>query len=88
MTRRLIIGISDTSGIVYGIRALRALRDSGIETHLMLSRSARLTLAYELPLQTADVEALADVTHRQRRSVAIRPHHLRRGRRKERDERQ
>jgi 4-hydroxy-3-polyprenylbenzoate decarboxylase len=65
MTRRLIIGITGASGIVYGVRVLRALRGSGIETHLVLSRSARLTLACELPLKAADVEALADVNHRQ-----------------------
>ena len=65
MTGRLIVGISGASGVVYGVRLLEALRGSDVETHLVMSRSARLTLAYELPLKAADVEALAAVNHRQ-----------------------
>ena len=65
ITGRLVVGISGASGVVYGVRLLESLRGSGIETHLVMSRSARLTLAYELPLKVADVEALAGVNHRQ-----------------------
>jgi 4-hydroxy-3-polyprenylbenzoate decarboxylase len=65
MTGKLVVGITGASGIVYGVRLLESLRGSGIETHLVMSRSARLTLAHELPLKVADVEALADVNHRQ-----------------------
>jgi 4-hydroxy-3-polyprenylbenzoate decarboxylase len=65
MARRLIVGISGASGVVYGVRLLQTLRESGIETHLMMSRSARVTLAYELPLKVAEVESLADFNHRQ-----------------------
>jgi 4-hydroxy-3-polyprenylbenzoate decarboxylase len=65
MARRMIVGISGASGVVYGVRLLQSLRESGIETHLIMSRSARVTLGYELPLKVAEVEALADFNHRQ-----------------------
>lgn len=61
--RRIVIGISGASGVVFGIRLLEILRDCGVETHLVMSRSAQLTLAYETELKTADVRALADVWH-------------------------
>jgi 4-hydroxy-3-polyprenylbenzoate decarboxylase len=62
-TKRLIVGISGASGIVYGVRALEALRGHGIETHLVMSRSAEITLAYEMGMKVAEVHALADVVH-------------------------
>jgi 4-hydroxy-3-polyprenylbenzoate decarboxylase len=61
--RRLIIGISGASGAIYGIRMLELLRDTDIETHLVISRSAEMTLAYETDLTTKDVRALATVNH-------------------------
>ena len=61
--KRLIIGISGASGIVYGVRLLEALRDTDIETHLVMSKSAELTLGYELDMKLADVHALADEVH-------------------------
>jgi len=61
---RLIVGISGASGIVYGVRLLEALRDARVETHLVMTRSAQVTLAHELPLKVAAVQALASVTHR------------------------
>jgi 4-hydroxy-3-polyprenylbenzoate decarboxylase len=61
--RRLIIGISGASGIVYGIRMLELLRDTDVETHLVMSRSAEMTLAYETDLKVKDVRALATVNH-------------------------
>ncbi len=61
--RRLIVGISGASGVVYGVRVLEVLRGSGIETHLVMSRSAEMTLAYETKLKVADVHAVADVVH-------------------------
>jgi flavin prenyltransferase len=60
---RLIVGISGASGIIYGIRMLEVLRAAGIETHLVMSRSAEVTLAYETPLKTKDVKALAGITY-------------------------
>lgn len=61
--RRMVVGISGASGVVYGVRALQALREAGVETHLVMTRSAKLTLGYELPLKVAQVQALADVNH-------------------------
>jgi flavin prenyltransferase len=62
--QRLIVGISGASGTVYGIRLLEALRELDVETHLVMTRSARLAMSYETSLKPADVEALAAVAHR------------------------
>lgn len=62
--RRLIVGISGASGTAYGIVALDMLRRLGIETHLVMSRSAMVTLAHESRLKVADVAAMASVTHK------------------------
>lgn len=61
--KRLIVGISGASGIVYGVRLLELLKDSEIETHLIMSRAAQMTLAAETNFKVADVEALADIVH-------------------------
>lgn len=63
--RRLIVGISGASGVIYGIRMLRKLREAGIETHLVMTRSAQVTLAYETDMKVADVAALAHTTYAQ-----------------------
>ena len=63
MTKRIIVGISGASGIVYGVRALEMLAQSGVETHLVMSKSAELTLHYELDMSTDDVKALASEVH-------------------------
>lgn len=60
---RLIVGISGASGVVYGIRILELLQDLPIETHLVMSRSAELTLAYESDRKAAEVRVLADVCY-------------------------
>ena len=59
MAKRIIVGISGASGIVYGVRALQLLRDCAVQTHLVMSKSAKLTLHYELDMSLADLEALA-----------------------------
>ena len=61
--RRLIVGISGASGIVYGVRILQVLQHSGIETHLVMSDSARMTLSTELDMGVKEVEALASEVH-------------------------
>ena len=61
--RRLIVGISGASGAIYGIRILQALQGSGIETHLVMTESARITLATETDMSSADVEKLASEVH-------------------------
>jgi 4-hydroxy-3-polyprenylbenzoate decarboxylase len=49
--------------VIYGVRILELLRHTDIETHLVMSRSAEMTLAYESDLKPKDVKALASVTH-------------------------
>jgi flavin prenyltransferase len=58
---RLIVGISGASGIVYGITALKLLRQLGIESHLVVSKSAIVTLTHESELKYAELCALANV---------------------------
>jgi flavin prenyltransferase len=60
---RLIVGISGASGAVYGVRLLEMLRQAEIETHLVMSRSAEMTLAYETDYKPKDVRALAAVNY-------------------------
>ena len=64
---RLLVGISGASGIVYGVRLLELLqalpKARRPETHLVMSRSAEVTLAYETCLKVAEVHAKADVVH-------------------------
>ena len=61
---RLIVGISGASGVIYGIRLLEALKTlSDLETHLILSKGAKLNISIETQWQVKQVEALADVVH-------------------------
>jgi 4-hydroxy-3-polyprenylbenzoate decarboxylase len=60
---RLIVGISGASGVVYGVRLLEMLRKAEIETHLVMSRSAEMTLTYETDYKPKDVRALAAVNY-------------------------
>ncbi|MGE0807576.1 MAG: UbiX family flavin prenyltransferase [Burkholderiaceae bacterium] len=62
--RRLIVGISGASGVIYGIRLLQLLRERHFETHLVMSRSAEVTLAHETHMKSAEVRALASHCHR------------------------
>lgn len=65
--RRLVIGISGASGVIYGIRALEVLKAvSGIETHLVLSAAAKRTIVEETHWTPEAVESLADVVHSHR----------------------
>ena len=65
--QRLVIGISGASGVIYGVRLLELLRnlpdETRPETHLVMSRSAEVTLTYETDLKVADVHDRADVVH-------------------------
>lgn len=60
---RLIVGISGASGAVYGVRLLRLLRGLNVEIHLVVTRSAQITLAHEIGLKLDQVAAMADYTH-------------------------
>ncbi len=61
--KRLIVAISGASGAIYGVRLLELLQATEIETHLVISRTAKVTLATETNFKVADVEGLADVVH-------------------------
>ncbi|MGA8317216.1 MAG: UbiX family flavin prenyltransferase [Bradyrhizobium sp.] len=61
--RRLIVGITGASGAIYGVRLLRLLQNTGVETHLVMSRSAKITLTQEMDIGLAEVSALANVVH-------------------------
>jgi len=62
--RRIVIGITGASGVIYGIRLLEVLANTeGIETHLVLSRGARITLELETSMTSEQVEGLADCAH-------------------------
>ncbi|MEJ7137653.1 UbiX family flavin prenyltransferase [Amphibiibacter pelophylacis] len=61
--RRIVVGITGATGIVYGIRALEVLRALGIETHLVVSRAGELTREYETALSREQMHALADHVH-------------------------
>ena len=60
---RLIVGISGASGVTYGVRMLQLLRNAGVETHLVMSKTAEITFAYESDMKIAEVKALASVCH-------------------------
>ena len=61
--RRMIVGISGASGVVYAKRLLEMLRELEIETHLIMSRAACITMACETDFSKQDLEALATTTH-------------------------
>ena len=61
---RLVVGISGASGVVYGLRALDACRELGVESHLIVSKSAVLTLQQETGQSVAELNERADVVHR------------------------
>jgi 4-hydroxy-3-polyprenylbenzoate decarboxylase len=58
-----VVGISGASGTIYGVRLLELLKATDIETHLVMSKSAEMTLAYETDYKPKDVRALAKVNH-------------------------
>lgn len=61
--RKLVVGISGASGVIYGIRMLETLRAAGVETHLILSKAAEMTLAYETDLKPRDLRDMADASY-------------------------
>lgn len=61
--RRLIVGITGASGAILGVRLLELLKDTGVETHLVISKAAEMALGYETDLQPRDVRALATINH-------------------------
>lgn len=57
---RLIVGVTGATGIIYAVRALDVLRSLGIETHLIMTKPAELTMAYETDLSKKDITERAD----------------------------
>jgi flavin prenyltransferase len=56
---RLVVGMTGASGVAYGVRLLEVLRELGVESHLVMTRAAEMTLAYETDHKLAEVQALA-----------------------------
>ena len=61
--KALIVGISGASGVIYGLRLLEALAPLPVASHLIMTRAAEMTLAYETERSVAEVRALADVSY-------------------------
>jgi 4-hydroxy-3-polyprenylbenzoate decarboxylase len=61
--KRLIVGIAGASGVIYGIRTLEILKRAGVETHLVMSPAAELTMSYETDIKPKAVRQMADVFH-------------------------
>jgi 4-hydroxy-3-polyprenylbenzoate decarboxylase len=58
-TRRIVVGITGASGVIYGIRALELLAEAGVETHLVISKAAELTMTYETDVKASELRAKA-----------------------------
>lgn len=61
--QRMVVGITGASGSAYGVRLLETLGELGIESHLVMSKAAELSLVHESDLRPKDVKAKADVVH-------------------------
>jgi len=61
--RRLVVGISGASGVIYGVRLLEIARSLGLETHLVISKAAEMTLGYETDWKPDQVRALAHTAY-------------------------
>jgi 4-hydroxy-3-polyprenylbenzoate decarboxylase len=66
MVDRIIVSITGASGAIYGIRTLEMLRELGIETHLILTAAAKVTIAQETDYKVGDIVALANINHEPR----------------------
>jgi len=61
--KRLIVGITGATGAIFGVRLLETLADSGIETHLVVSKWAQQTLGHETTMTMAELNGLATVNY-------------------------
>lgn len=62
--KRLVVGVSGATGIVYAIQLLQRLRQVEVESHLVVSKAGDLTRTYETSLSVNELRALADVNYR------------------------
>jgi 4-hydroxy-3-polyprenylbenzoate decarboxylase len=62
-SKKIIVGISGASGAIYGIRLLEELRKAAIETHLVISKAAGITITQETKWKVSDVSKLADYSY-------------------------
>ena len=63
MAKRIVIGISGASGVIYGVRMLELLKETAFETHLIISGSGRLNIEIETGYKPREVEAMADFVY-------------------------
>jgi 4-hydroxy-3-polyprenylbenzoate decarboxylase len=63
MARRIVVGITGASGVVYGIRTLSVLKEMGVETHLIISASGRRNIEIETQVAPSEVEAMANFVY-------------------------
>ena len=63
MSKRIVVGISGASGVIYGVRLLEALKQTDRESHLIISDAGRLNIKIETDYEPAAVEAMADVVY-------------------------
>ena len=61
--KRLVVGLSGASGVAYGIRLLEALAELRIESHLVMSKAAEMTIGYETTLKPKQVASKADYAY-------------------------
>lgn len=66
MKKRLVVGISGASGVIYGVRMLGLLKETDFETHLIISDSGRRNIEIETDFKVGDVEAMADHVYEDR----------------------
>ena len=63
MSKRIVIGISGASGVIYGIKMLNLLQEKDFQTHLIISESGRQNIEIETSYKADDVAAMADYTY-------------------------
>ena len=64
MKKRIVVGITGASGVIYGIEILRELSKRDLETHLIISESGKKNISFETDFSVAEVESLADKVYR------------------------
>src|ERR671932_1219478 len=63
--RRLIIGMTGSTGAIFGVRMLEALKHCDVESHLVISKWAQRTIEHETNYSVEQVRSLATVVHSQ-----------------------